>query len=343
MNILISELHKFSHIRTDIDLKIREFIAERFWDGETWQPIYAPNQNGILIPLQTIGGPISGNYYAKSINREDDIYFPFLNTLWQQGAYKGMIPYIRALDNAVIKLGVLVAQMVQNYYNRKRIPFSTDFITVHVEHFLITVRSIFDFFYECIIELLKRHPSRDKKPNLPEKLSKFILKGGQSADIGNISKKYDLPYDFVELYTHQASFFIQIRKLRDRIIHGSRQNLQTIFEMPKGYGFSKSQVPFSEFHEIKNKQVDGNIASLIPLLGHIIKVIFQSCNRLIELLFKKYNFLPEISPQNLLISRQPYNYYIKIFLEDTGHPPIWFEDIISLKKLNVKFKIDQPS
>jgi len=337
MQILQSELHKFIHIRGDIDLEKRVFVNEFYWDGKTW-PFYIPDKNGVLIPTK-MEGLGSGNYFAKSSNREDDINFQFLDTLWQKGVYIGMASKVRALVNAVVKLGVLIAQIVQNYHNRSNIPYSNDFVTAHLEHVLITVRSIFDFIYECIVELLKLNPSRTKKPNLPSKLSKFILTGNEEIDVDATTKKYDLSSQFVKVYAEQAPFFIQIRKLRTKIIHGARQNLPYIYDRPRGYGFNKSEKPFCEIYTIKANQIDGSIVSLIPLLSHIVNKTIGSCDNLISTLFREYSFLPKISPDNNLYSRQPYNYYIKILLDNSENPPIWLDEIISPTELNEKLEL----
>lgn len=339
MQVKLSEVYKYSHIRPDLNLSERELVVEFYWNGETW-PLYLPDENGILIQVQSVGGPISGNYFAEFPNREDDIHFQFLDTLWQKGIYKGMSSNVRALDNAVVKLGVLIAQMVQNYHGKKGIPFSSDLITANVEHFLVTIRSIFDFLYESIVKLLAAHPSRKKKPSLPKKLSRFILSGNTIASTDDVVNKYDLPSDFVRFYVEQAHFFIQIRQLRDKIIHGSRQNIQTIFDMPRGYGFGKTEKPFSEFYEIKNNQVDGNIASLVPFLSHIMKTVIGSCDNLISSLFREYGFLPTISPLNSLYSRHPFNYYSKALMDTSNNQPVWFSDIIPPVALSEKLKLD---
>jgi hypothetical protein len=82
---------------------------------------------------------------------------------------------------------------------------------------------------------------------LPETFSKMVLIGkNEIRTVDQIQTQFGLPKPIAEHFAEAAVFFSQLRKIRDRVIHG-RSGFGHVFETERGFCVDPKREPFKSF------------------------------------------------------------------------------------------------
>jgi hypothetical protein len=161
------------------------------------------------------------------------------------------------------------------------------------------------------------------------KIARHLLEAGSprketSRSAEEIEERFGLPKPLAEQYTRVASFFLQLRSVRDDVVHRG-QGFGHIFETERGFCVNPTQKPFSSFSGwSKQHYYNENIVSVLPWIAHIVLQTIDACNNLMTAFASVIQLPPEIAPGFGVFVRGPHTESLAELLDiHSGSPPWW--------------------
>ncbi len=270
--------------------------------------MWLPLKTGLM---QLKGKPVEADYFARMPEQDTDIYLDFLNFMTQRACWTDALRYIDGIRNDIHNLGASLGKL--ELFHRSSIDKHKEdrrFASTEVEYIFGVCRSLFDLLQEVIATLWQRIELSDKsikKQQLPRSFRKMVIKDEKFLAQEAIQTRYSLPAELAAFYHRHGPFFQVLRRYRDGVVHHGK-DFNSIFVTEKGFAVSADAEPFVSFGVWNDEHMLPNrLASLRPIVAHVITETLRSCEDFADVIKKIICFPPEIAPGFRLFLRGYHN------------------------------------
>lgn len=281
----------------------RTLTTLTFWENKEWH-MWIPTPEG-FIPM--LGHPVEGDYFGKESEAKTDVCIAFLDFMAQRACWKDTLGSVDGLACDIHNLGASLAKIDLFYQvSRERSTEIVRFVSTELEYICGVCRSIFDLLQKTIARIWNHVTLDDKsivKKNLPDSFRGMVMREQMRMSIDEIMKRWSIPEQLADYYWRQGEFFESLRSYRDQIAHHGR-DLRLIFITERGFALRSDTEPFASF-SIWNEEhmLPNRLASLRPVLAHIITATLRACEEFTEVMQRFVVFPPPIAPGFTLFCR----------------------------------------
>lgn len=243
--------------------------------------------------------PYEASYFGDRPERGTDQFFPLFDLLAQRTLQPGMTRAKNGLQNDFRGLAASLAKM--SLYHREGIGGVEVrwFMQTELEYVLMVARSVFDLLQEVISAhwaSIKVAGQRHKR-KLPGSFSDVIRQGDRLRTAEEIAEKYSLSPSLADWYSAQAPFFMVLRSLRDKVMHGGALPAETLFVTDRGFAIFRDLKPFSELYQWPVEcELPNHLVPLRPVVCRIIQSTRDACDSFAKYLLDNVQLPPEIAP-----------------------------------------------
>jgi hypothetical protein len=286
--IAIEELKKLPYLDVSaLDGRIVRLMP--LWDGADWRL-------WVNTPVGLIEGKIldttEGDYVGKSAAKPSDLFIPFIHVMWQQASWSEICPLIVAISDDFHNMGTSVAKLKHFHKFRDRIGSrgAHRFALTELEYVVTLCRTTFDLLQEMLASVWKtRVRLIDDKTEafrrahpLPKTFSRMVLNEKELVrDAAEIEERFGLPTPLAAQYGRVAPFFSELRRTRDRIVHGG-SGFGMIFDTERGFCVDPKTQPFNIFENWRSEHhYNETLASVLPWIADTILKTIDACNSLV--------------------------------------------------------------
>jgi hypothetical protein len=294
-----------------------------FYDGDKWHFwLILPDR---LMPMQAI--PAEGDYFGRSAERRDDLYFEFLNFMLQRAYWPDVANIINAIRNDIHNLAASLEKYHLFNNARRETLFDTKrFATTELEYIFSTCRSVFDLLQEIIVTLWDKVSLEDKsisKKQLRKSFSAMVLNNEKPMTSDDICSKFKIPKQLADFYARSSPFFCLLREFRDNVIHRGK-SFDLLFVTDKGFAVIDTTEPFASFKvwNVDNKLPNG-LASLRPVLAYAVLETINCCEDFAVTIQKIIKFPSEIAPGFKVYMRGHHNHELLTLKEVRDKSQWW--------------------
>ena len=329
--IALEELRKVTYLDLE-NLQGRTIKLMPLWDGTAWH-LWMTTPIGILEGK--IQDTTEGDYVANGPAKQSDLFIPFVHLMWQRASWPEIIPLIEGISEDFHNMGTSVAKLKHFFSFRNAIPVggASRFALTELEYLVTLARTVFDLLQEMISIVWKEKVKLNDASaeayrhahQLPRRFSSMVLDSNESPKSADeIEKQYVLPRPLAEQYSKAAQFFLHLRKIRDRVIHGGG-GFGHIFETERGFCVNPKIFPFCEFDGWHPEHFyNENIASVLPWVAHTISQTIGTCDRLVQTFASIIQLPPDLAPAHFVFVRGPHNEaLVEVVSIRAGGTPWW--------------------
>lgn len=285
------------------------------WDGSEWHQWF-PKGDGTLIKGKVID-VVKSCYIGKEAASPSDLWVPFVELMWQRASWPKVTPLISAIGEDFSNLGTSISKLKHFFQTREMaIDSVSAFVETELEYLVILARTIFDLLQESLAIMWNEHtqllePESEalrKRNKLPETFSKMTMRDKKDIKTPEeIIQKYAIPPALAEVLIKHAPFFVYLRAIRDKIVHGG-SNVSSIFVTEKGFCVSQRDGAFGEL-PIWNEahRYNENLVSLLPWLSYIVLHTVEACSEIMAVFSTQIRLPQEVAPEYHVFVRDPNN------------------------------------
>lgn len=305
----ISELSKIPFIDAG-SIGGRVLTTLTFYEEGEWH-IWLPLQSE-LIKMK--GEPKEADYFARSPEKDTDVYIEFLNFMTQRSCWADVMRAIDGIRNDIHNLGASLGKFELFYHaSRNRRIEVTRFVSTELEYIFSVCRSLFDLLQEVIATLWQRIKLKDetiKKKQLPKSFRRMVIKDENLVPAEVIEERWRVPMAMAAFYHRNAPFFEVLRNYRDDVVHSGR-DFKSIFVTEKGFAVSADAKPFCLFGVWNDEHMLPNrLASLRPVVSYVITETLRACEDFSQSIQRIIEFPPEVAPDFRLFLRGFHNRHL---------------------------------
>lgn len=311
------------HIRKDLNNRIVPLcpVLDAGGKWHTWL-----NRGRDLQEISIIK-PVESTYFAQKQDSEQDVYFDFMNFMYQRGTREDVYSILEYIRNDMYNLAACFQKI--ELYHKLKYEQGVDinrFVITEIEYIFSVCRSLFDLFQlvsKKYWDGIKLFDSTVKKRELKNSFAGMALRGEEIRTNDELQRGFGLPPLWANFYVQEADFFKKIRKYRDSIHH---QGLtpDIIFHVPEGFAISSNYKPFACFNIWKKETFLRNkLAPIKPIIAFVVKETLSAMNRYVRMLSHIIKFPEEIAPGYLLFMRS-YHIHRLTELEDYIENNPWY-------------------
>jgi hypothetical protein len=257
----------------------RFLSSTSFFDAgawRTWAPVEGPGRQVVEIQAW----PAESFYYGRVAEKPSDFESDFLTFLAQRVNFRGLAPYLTAIQDDVMNLSTALAKMDLIYRSGSSHDGSNRMAATEVEYILLVCRSLFDLLQELLAKLWSKVTLIDptaKKKALKDTFSKMVLFDNKLLSPAEIAARYALPPMLADCYARHAPMFEKIRQFRDNLVHGGSR-VDVIFRGDQGFLIRKRLGPFLDLQIWRDAEIEPNdLGPLKPALALIIRGTLAAC------------------------------------------------------------------
>ena len=330
MPVTRDELLQLPHVNPNA-LGDRVVNLMDIWDGESWHSLFPTG--GKLMKMK-IANVAEGNYLAKSAEHESDLFLPFVDLMWQRASYPEIVPLIMALEDDFRNMGTSLAKLKHFFVTRQMLSdgAARTFASTELEYLVVLARTVFDLLQEMISKLWdKRAQSTNheaerlrKGRKLPETFSKLCLKDkAVIRTTEELEQDFGLPRPMAEKYAAAAPFFVELRALRDGIIHRG-DSMDRLYDTERGFCIHKDSKRFELLIPMPDHFYNENLVSLLPWLSALIMQTMGTCTSLMAVFASVITLPEEMCPGYRIFVRGPNNdALLEVVQIANGRSPWW--------------------
>jgi hypothetical protein len=238
--------------------------------------------------------------------------------MWQQASWGEICPLIIAISEDFHNMGTSVAKLKHFHGFRKQIGNrgTHRFASTELEYLVTLCRTTFDLLQEMIASIWRTRvrlldetaESLRRARPLPKTFSKMVLhEKEQLRNAADIEAQFGLPKALAEQYERVSPFFSELRKTRDRIVHGG-SGFGMIFDTERGFCVDPKTQPFNTFENWRPEHYyNENIASVLPWIADTILKTIDACNSLMGAFGSVVQLPPPIAPGYAIFVRGYHN------------------------------------
>lgn len=237
----------------------RFLSSTSFFDAgawRTWAPVEGQGQKVVEIQAW----PAESFYYGRVAEKPSDFESKFLTFLAQRVNFRGLAPYLTAIQDDVLNLSTALAKLDLIFRTGSSHDGSARMAATEVEYILLVCRSIFDLLQELLAKLWANVTLVDptaKKKALKDTFSKMVLSDNKLLSAADIATRFALPPVLADCYARHAPLFEKIRQFRDNLVHG-RTRVDTIFRGEQGFLIRKRLGPFLDLQIWRDAEIEPN-------------------------------------------------------------------------------------
>lgn len=314
-------------------LEGRTVILVPVWDGSAWTT-WGPVDQGKLLKL-TIIDVARSHYLAKAAAREEDVFIPFLEFLWQHMSWPAVAREVSGLAQDIHLMATSAAKL-EHYYKARDIigpDLITTFVNSEIEHLLVVARSTFDLLQAALAHFWNDHvrllddtkeKNRRQRP-MPPTFSKVVLEREILRTAEQIAERYSVPVATAAMYAKHGPFFQSLRAARDNIVHLGKTP-DSVYATERGFCVNPKAPYFRDFPWTKEQHYNDNIVTLIPWVARLVGQTLEACSDIILSLNGQIAFPPPIAPDYRLFLRDPANPALMRLVSAAQGPNNWWHE-----------------
>jgi hypothetical protein len=302
------------------------------WDGNNWR-MWVPTPEGFIEGK--MADTTDGDYVGVGAARENDLYIPFIELMWQRASWPDVCPLITSIADDFHNMGTSLAKLRLFFdCSSKLQPLSAgQFAATELEYMVILARTVFDSLQEIVRTIWKTvkltDPTLEERHRraaiLPKSFADVLFRDNKLQSAVEIEERFVLPAPLAQQYATVAPFFLELRKARDRVVHGG-STVGFVFKTERGFCINPKLAPFSSFDGWRPEHYyNENIASILPWVGHIVIRTVDACNAIMNTFASIILLPPEIAPGYHIYVRGPHTDAIVEALRIyKGEAPPWW-------------------
>jgi hypothetical protein len=283
------------------------------WDGKNWH-MWIPTPSGFMEGM--VVETVEGDYVGIGAARQNDLYIPFIELMWQRASWPDVCPFITAIADDFHNMGTSLAKL-RLFFDSSGIlaPVSAArFASTELEYLVMLSRTVFDSLQEIVRTIWKTVKLNDpvleerhrRTAKLPKSFADVVLRDNKPQSAAEIEDRFVLPAPLAQQYASIAPFFLELRNARDRIVHGGT-SVGFVFKTDRGFCVNPKDAPFSSFNGWRPEHYyNDNIASILPWVGHIVIGTVDACNALMNTFASGIQLPPENAPNYHIYVRGPH-------------------------------------
>ncbi len=303
------------------------------WDGAEWHMWFN-------TPVGLIKGKIidtaESDYVAKSAAQPSDLFIPFIHIMWQQASWSEICPLIVAISEDFHNMGTSVAKLKHFHDHRKQIGIkgAHKFALTELEYLVTLCRTTFDLLQEMIASIWKTKvrliddsaEAFRRGHSLPKTFSAMVLHEKEELrTAADIEGRFGLPKLMAEQYERIAPFFSELRRIRDRIVHGG-SGFGMIFDTERGFCVDPKTRPFTTFeHWRADHYYNEKIASVLPWIADTVLKTIDACSSLMNAFGSVVQLPPPIAPGYMVFVRGYHNEAFAELLSIQSGGSVWWD------------------
>ena len=323
-----TELAKIPYLDTQaVDQRV--LLLMPFWDGGGWHGWFG-TADGDLIAMKPID-TVRANYVAKSAAKDTDLYFPFLDFMWQRANFPETSRMILAISDDFHMLGTSAAKLRHFFETRDQIDKTLlpAFVQTELEYMLTVSRSVFDLLQEAVagfwntrVLLLDEAAQKARRP-LPPTFSKVVLENNRLRTADQIAQRFGLPEPVAAQYAKDAVTFGHFKTWRDRIVHGG-SSVDMIFVTERGFCVSPTHPAFGDFVWTDAHRYNEAMIALPPWVAIGVSRTIGICTELISVLSSVIQFPNEVAPGYRIFVRDPAGIELAKLVQVAEGDTVWW-------------------
>lgn len=330
--IVFEELKKLPYLDVSV-LDGRTVNLMPLWDGADWH-MWLNTPVGLIE--SKIIDTTESDYLAKSPAKSSDLFIPFIHIMWQQASWGEICPLIIAISDDFHNMGTSVAKLKHFHEFRTRIGNrgAHKFALTELEYLVTLCRTTFDLLQEMIasiwkirVRLLDETAETFRRGHsLPKTFSKMVLhEKEQLRNATEIEAQFGLPKPLAAEYQRIAPFFSELRRVRDRIVHGV-SGLGMIFDTERGFCVDPKKQPFNTFENWRPEHYyNEHIASVLPWIADTILKTIDACSSLVSAFGSVVPLPPPIAPGYFVFVRGYHNEAFAELLSIHSGGSVWWD------------------
>jgi len=269
--IPLAALQEVPFLKSPLDPK-HDIVTLQFYVNEEWH-CWLPYGDK-LVKMQM--WPVEANYFGDKPERNTDQSFSLLDMMAQRTLGGEMYRTFHALWNDYHGLSASLAKMRLYYASRANEEYGIRrFVQSEIEYLAILCRSIFDLLQELVCLHMARIyvPAGPQPKKLPNGFRDVVHKNNQDLSADKLVSRYHLPHPIAEWYVRHRDFFMQLRAIRDRIVHRG-STIEMIFSTDQGFAVSRDNDPFGGLYNWPSTCELPN--SLVPIRPALATMVFKT-------------------------------------------------------------------
>lgn len=210
---------------------------------------------------------------------------------------------------------------------------ASGFAATELEYLVVLARGVFDLLQEIIASIWKTHvklndptaEKRRKAQSLPETFSKIVLRDKvEVRSTVEIETQFGLPTNMADAYSSCGLFFLDLRNVRDNIVHGG-SGISHVFDTERGFCVDPKMRPFCNFGGwLDVHRYNENLVSVLPWVASVVIKTVDACNVLMGELSRSIILPAELAPGYHVFVRGPYNdALLEVLQVAQGRLPWW--------------------
>ena len=306
-----------------------------FWDGKEWHMwIEAPK--GSIMKMK-VEETIHGNYIAKDFAKDTDFWIEFVEVMYKIANWPEVVREISGIEDDIHHLATSVAKIRHYFDCRDRIDqdLMNSFVMTELEYIITVARSMFDLLQEAISKIWNDKVtlvdevknSVKSRHKLPDSFTKVAVEGRDAPrSVDELTEKYALPPVMAEEYHSIAPFYIELLKMRDKIVHGGG-SVGVIFVTGKGFCVDPKGKAFDKFEWKSEHYYNDNIVSIFPWIANVVFGSIRACNALVGAIVASIALPPDITPGYRIFIRDPANAALAELAKVADGEIIWWSEV----------------
>lgn len=289
-----------------------------FHDGERWR-VWFPTVENTLVEVRS-AWPAEGYYFAKVPQSPEDMHFRFLNFVAQHAAFPDLKLAVTGIMDDIANLSASLSKLKLLHSSRESVEHGLErMAATEVEYILLVCRSLFDLLQEVATKLwdiVQPLDPAQRKGSMKRSFADVAIIRGVPATAKQLTEKYGLPQDLADFYATSAPFFIELKKMRDSLIHSGSPAPQ-ILHGDLGFLVPERLRPFSALGIWREDERKPN--GLVPLMPAIAVIVYRTliaCERFSIAMRNNIALPPELVPGMAYFMRGYFNDYFVEVMED---------------------------
>jgi len=288
-----------------------------FHDGKDWRAWIDAGDKLVEMKMW----PAESYYFGRSPELPSDFTFHFLNFVSQISCFVELQKAVGGIRDDLFNMTASIAKIRHLESSQDAIGHGAPRMAMtEVEYLLSLCRSIFDLLQEIAMKTWATVQPIDpsfKLKKLKGSFREMVMSKNEPMSSEAISEKFAIPQSFAIFYFRTASFFLNLRRFRDNIVHNG-STIQTVFASDQGFHIQQSFAPFPEVDLWRGDERRSNdLVPLLPALGFLIYRTLSACDDYSRTIESIIRFPPPIAPGFQLYMRGYFNDSFVSLLADT--------------------------
>ena len=260
--------------------------------------------------------PVSGSYLAtEPVDPARDLHLPLGTLVTCHLSFPDVLEPLHKLENGLHRCAAILEKYHLFWRQRRDTGRSSSLLVEsELEYLLFLLRGFYDLLQQLARQVTKRLVHLDESrrrvlEDLPRSFADVVIRNEEVLTESELQKRYGMPAILAEWYTQEASFFKELRELRNGIAHHGR-NVSTIFELEWGFAIDPTQPPWNRFAEWPpERRWHGKLGALRSVFVGFIIHTMQASTRFANVIAQSVQLPPSIIEARYFI-RSPFGSWL---------------------------------